>query len=590
MGFGPLFHLEERWHGHVHVAAFDEGRQVIVKEGQQQRCDVGSIHVGIGHNDHLVVTQLGNIDLLARPGAKSNDDVLDFFALVHVGQLGPVGVQNFAAQGQNGLGGPVAGLLCRTTGGVALYQEKFALGRLARLAVGQLAGQGHVAGEFLFLRHEVTRTAGGFACLGGTHPTVEPILGGLGVFLEHLGQKFIDNRLHGTLNFAVAQLVLGLAFKLGVAHAHKHGSSQTFLHILAGQGVFENLVVRAVLVDGAKQGRLEARFVRATTGRVDVVGEGHHLGLFAFEHAGSHANVDFALGSFDGLLHENGLDHGGSELGRVQVKNTNEGVREKAHFLVFWFGFVAFVPNDEFQTRVQVGHQLQTLVDDGQIEGIEDFLGVAFLAVFVVDGIAENGLVGPKANHGAVALLGLDLTELFNGLAAIDEVLAPQETALDNAHLETAGQRVHNRCTHAVQAAGGLVGATVLVVVKFTTGMQLGHGHRGGGNAFFRVNTGRDTPSVVLHHERAIGVERHFDAVAKTSDGFVHRVVDDFPDAVVQTLDAGVPDVHAGTLAYGFEAFEFLDHGRAVIGVSGGILAQFGRFRGGCCHKMYSNG
>ncbi len=49
----------------------------------------------------------------------------------------------------------------------------------------------------------------------------------------------------------------------------------------------------------------------------------------------------------------------------------------------------------------------------------------------------------------------------------------------------------------------------------------------------------------------------------------VDRVVDDFPDQVVQTGRAGRTDVHARPLAHGIEALEHLD-------VLGGIVAGGG--------------
>ena len=52
-------------------------------------------------------------------------------------------VEDLAAQGQDGLEVPVAALLGRAAGAVALDDVQLALGRVALGAVGQLAGQGH---------------------------------------------------------------------------------------------------------------------------------------------------------------------------------------------------------------------------------------------------------------------------------------------------------------------------------------------------------------------------------------------------------------------------------------------------------------
>jgi hypothetical protein len=45
---------------------------------------------------------------------------------------------------------------------------------------------------------------------------------------------------------------------------------------------------------------------------------------------------------------------------------------------------------------------------------------------------------------------------------------------------------------------------------------------------------------------------------------FVDTVVDDFIDKMVESVDAGAPDVHRRALSYGIETFEDLDLIRAV--------------------------
>ncbi len=41
--------------------------------------------------------------------------------------------------------------------------------------------------------------------------------------------------------------------------------------------------------------------------------------------------------------------------------------------------------------------------------------------------------------------------------------------------------------------------------------------------------------------------------------GFVDGVIDDFVDQVVESVEAGAADVHAGALADGFESFQDFD-------------------------------
>ena len=48
----------------VDVAALDQLGHLAVEEGEQQRADVGAVHVGIGHDDDAVVAQLGDVEVV----------------------------------------------------------------------------------------------------------------------------------------------------------------------------------------------------------------------------------------------------------------------------------------------------------------------------------------------------------------------------------------------------------------------------------------------------------------------------------------------------------------------------------------------
>ena len=91
-----------------------------------------------------------------------------------------------------------------------------------------------------------------------------------------------------------------------------------------------------------------------------------------------------------------------------------------------------------------------------------------------------------------------------------------------------------------------------------------------------------DTAAVVGDGQEAVGVEADFDEGRVAGDGLVHGVVDDFGEEVVQRLLVGAADVHAGTAAHGFKAFEDLDvGGRVVVGgvprfAAGGFVVHGG--------------
>jgi hypothetical protein len=55
----------------VEMAVFDQLRHLAEEERQQKRPDMRAVHVGIGHDDDLVVAQFFDVELIpSDPGAK----------------------------------------------------------------------------------------------------------------------------------------------------------------------------------------------------------------------------------------------------------------------------------------------------------------------------------------------------------------------------------------------------------------------------------------------------------------------------------------------------------------------------------------
>ena len=134
--------LVERRLGEEQVPLLDQRFHVAVEEGHQQGLDVGPVHVRVGHDDDLVIAELVEGGLLlpeARPQGGDHDP--DLFVVVDLVLAGLPDVEDLAPQGQDGLEAPVAALLGRAAGGISLDQEDLGQGRVALLAVGQLAGK-----------------------------------------------------------------------------------------------------------------------------------------------------------------------------------------------------------------------------------------------------------------------------------------------------------------------------------------------------------------------------------------------------------------------------------------------------------------
>ena len=97
-----------------------------------------------------------------------------------------------------------------------------------------------------------------------------------------------------------------------------------------------------------------------------------------------------------------------------------------------------------------------------------------------------------------------------------------------------------------------------------------------------------NTTTIILHHDRSIRVHRDRDMFRMTCHRFIDRVIDDFPDEVMESLFIRFSDIHPGTFANGFEAFEDLD----LTGVVGHTIEFLGfkiEIWGWDNHKKESN-
>ena len=135
----------------VHVAVPDELGHLAVEEGQEQRADVGSVDIGVGHDDDLVVAEILDLEgPLALPGSDSGadggDHRPDFVVLQHLVETSLLDVDEFTADRKDGLELSIAPLLGRATCRVALNDVQLGVGRIPVGTVCQLAGES-AAGE-----------------------------------------------------------------------------------------------------------------------------------------------------------------------------------------------------------------------------------------------------------------------------------------------------------------------------------------------------------------------------------------------------------------------------------------------------------
>ena len=95
--------------------------------------------------------------------------------------------------------------------------------------------------------------------------------------------------------------------------------------------------------------------------------------------------------------------------------------------------------------------------------------------------------------------------------------------------------------------------------IEFAAGVQLGHHHLRGRDAFFFVDIDGDPAAVIGHRHRVVIVNRDVDLGAISRHGFVHGVVDNFVDQVVQPHFAGRADIHGGPQPHRLQPLQHLD-------------------------------
>ena len=139
-------------------------------------------------------------------------------------------------------------------------------------------------------------------------------------------------------------------------------------------------------------------------------------------------------------------------------------------------------------------------------------------------------LVGSASAHNGDLGSGLAVSIFL----AIDLALA--------AHLgaQVVAKGVHATHAHAVQAARHLVRP----LIKLTTGVEHGHDHFERALVELLVFVHGNTAAVVAHGDTVVGANGDLDAVAKTGECLVDRVVHNLAHEVMETLDARVANVH----------------------------------------------
>ena len=103
---------------------------------------MGAVHVGIRHNNNLMITQLTNIKIFMNPGSESRNHGFDLRICIDLIQPCLFHIQNLSAKRKDCLGCAVAGRFGGTAGGISLHDIDLAIHRILVGTVCQLSGKG----------------------------------------------------------------------------------------------------------------------------------------------------------------------------------------------------------------------------------------------------------------------------------------------------------------------------------------------------------------------------------------------------------------------------------------------------------------
>ena len=543
-----LFDLVERRRGDVHVAVLNEVLHVAEEEGEDERFNVAAVHVGVTHDDNLVVAELRHVEralVFFGPDGhpEGRVDVLDFFVVEDLVLHGLLHVEDFSTEGHDGLEHAVAALLGRSACRVTLDQEELAHGGILLGAVGELAGEAASAHDRLALDH-FAGLARRVACLGCEDDLLDNGLGVVWVLFEVSLEHVAHGLAHGGADLGVAELGLGLALELGFCNLHTHHGGQSFSEVVPAdvklQLVQHPAAVR-VLLQRVGEASAETRQVCSTFVGVDVVDVGKEVlrKRVVVGHGDLHWHAA-PLAAYVNHLLDDGL--------AVAVEIRHEvlqalGAVERLGDEVSFFVGVTLVRHRDGDALVEV----------------REFAHAVGKRVVAVDQGFEDFVVRLEFHGGAALVGGADFAHRVLLLASCVFLLVDLAVAV-NFRAEEGGKGVHARHTHTVQTARHLVG----VFVKLTPCTNLGHDDLKGADAFLLVHVDGDATAVVRDANSVVLGDGHCDRVAVAGKCFVNGVVDDFVHQVVKSPNAHVADVHRRTHAHVFHALEGLDLTRVI--------------------------
>ncbi len=163
-----------------------------------------------------------------------------------------------------------------------------------------------------------------------------------------------------------------------------------------------------------------------------------------------------------------------------------------------------------------------------------------------------------NARTGLSAGLSFALQRSLRNAAAI--FLGPGVAFAPDLEIQMIGKRIDATHAYAVKAARDFV----TVRIEFAAGMQFGHYDLSRGDAFFLMNTYRNTAAVIGHRNRVVDVDDDVDLVGVPGESLVHGIVNNLVHQVMQPAFSGGANIHGRPETHCLQAFQNFDTGLIV--------------------------
>ena len=118
---------------------FNQLGHIAEKEREQERTDMGTVHVGIRHDDDLMIADFIKVKILTDAGSECCNNRLEFLIAHHLVKPSLFDVQHLSPQRQNRLCFTVAPLFCGTAGRITLYNIDLTFFRVFRRTIRELS-------------------------------------------------------------------------------------------------------------------------------------------------------------------------------------------------------------------------------------------------------------------------------------------------------------------------------------------------------------------------------------------------------------------------------------------------------------------